>query len=186
MNRDLIEPGKTGCKFAEALALFGGVGALLYPLVFWYVGYISIFERDDFYTCNFKKIAEHKIKNEDYEDHIRSAMFYNCVMMAIYLGLHYTVFARPESYRTFKIVGYIFAVVLAIECIVGVINFILVGISICNTESYATAALLSSIAIILINLVTLLGAVGYFGNRTRVRTTQVASAASDDRSSLVK
>ena len=112
-------------------------------------------------------------------------MSYNCIMMAIYLALHYTVFARPESYRTFKIVGYVFAVVLAIECIVGVVNFVLVGISICNTESYATAALLSSIAIILINLVTLCGAVAYFGNRTRVRTTQVASA-SEDRSSLVK
>ena len=186
MNRDLIEPGKTGGKFAEALALFGGVGALLYPLIFWYVGYISIIERDDFYTCKFKEAAEHKLKNEDYTDHIRSAMFYNCVMMAIYLGLHYTVFSRPDSYRTFKIVGYVFAVVLGIECIGGVINFILVGISICNTESYATAALISSIAIILINLVTLLGAIAYFGNRTRIRTTQVASSAADDRSSLVK
>ena len=53
MNRDLIEPGKTGGKFAEALALWGGAGALLYPLVFWYVGYIAILERDDFYTCKF-------------------------------------------------------------------------------------------------------------------------------------
>ena len=170
MNRDLIEPGKTGGKFAEALALFGGVGALLYPLVFWYVGYVSIIERDDFYTCKFKEIADHKVKNENYTDEIRSVIFYNCVMMAIYLGLHYTVFARPDSYRHFKIVGYIFAVVLAIECIVGVVNFVLVGISICNNESYATAALLSSIAIILINLVTLLGAIAYFGSKTRVRT----------------
>ena len=114
-------------------------------------------------------------------------MAYNCAMMAIYLGLHYTVFARPESYRTFKIVGYVFSVVLAIECIVGVVNFVLVGISICNDESYATAALLSSIAIILINLVTLCGAVGYFGAKTRVRTAQVATAAAaEDRSSLVK
>ena len=113
------------------------------------------------------------------------AMTYNSIMMAIYLGLHYTVFARPESYRTFKIVGYIYAIVLAIECIVGVVNFILVVISICNTESYATAALISSIAVIFRNLVTLLGAIAYFGNRTRVRTTQVASAA-EDRSSLVK
>ena len=170
MNRDLIEPGKTGGKFAEALALWGGAGALLYPLVFWYVGYVAIIERDDFYTCKFKEIAEHKIKNEEYTDEIRSAMAYNCVMMAIYLALHYTVFARPDSYRTFKIVGYIYAVVLALECIGGVINFVLVGISICNDESYATAALLSSIAIILINLVTLCGAVGYFGAKTRVRT----------------
>ena len=184
MNRDLIEPGKTGGKFAEALALMGGVGALLYPLIFYYVGYVSIIERDDFYTCNFREVAEHKARNEDYDDHIRSAMFYNCVMMAIYLGLHYTVFARPDSYRTFKIVGYVFAVVLAIECIVGIANFILVGISICNSESYATAALISSLAIVLINLITLIGGCIYFTAKTRVRTAQVST--SNDRSSLVK
>ena len=170
MNRDLIEPGKTGGKFAEALALWGGAGALLYPLVFWYVGYVAIIERDDFYTCKFREVAEHKIKNEDYSDEVRSVMAYNCTMMAIFLGLHYTVFARPDSYRTFKIVGYIFAVVLGIECIVGVAGFVLVGISICNDEKYATAAILSSLAIILINLVTLCGAIGYFGAKTRVRT----------------
>ena len=186
MNRDLIEPGKTGGKFAEALALWGGAGALLYPLVFWYVGYVAIIERDDFYTCKFREEAEHKIKNEDYSDEVRSVMAYNCTMMAIFLGLHYTVFARPDSYRTFKIVGYIFAVVLGIECIVGVAGFVLVGISICNDEKYATAAILSSLAIILINLVTLCGAVGYFGAKTRVRTAQVASGAAEDRSSLVK
>lgn len=186
MNRDLIEPGKTGGKFAEALALWGGAGALVYPLVFWYVGYVAIIERDDFYTCKFREEAEHKIKNEDYSDEVRSVMAYNCTMMAIFLGLHYTVFARPDSYRTFKIVGYIFAVVLGIECIVGVAGFVLVGISICNDEKYATAAILSSLAIILINLVTLCGAVGYFGAKTRVRTAQVASGAAEDRSSLVK
>ena len=186
MNRDLIEPGKTGGKFAEALALWGGAGALVYPLVFWYVGYVAIIERDDFYTCKFREVAEHKIKNEDYSDEVRSVMAYNCTMMAIFLGLHYTVFARPDSYRTFKIVGYIFAVVLGIECIVGVAGFVLVGISICNDEKYATAAIISSLAIILINLVTLCGAIGYFGAKTRVRTAQVASGAAEDRSSLVK
>ena len=170
MNRDLIEPGKTGGKFAEALALFGGVGALLYPLIFWYVGYVTIIERDDFYMCNFKEIAEHKIKDEDYFDEVRGVMSYNCIMMAVYLGLHYTIFARPDSYRTFKIVGYVFAVVLGIECIMAVMGFVMVGLSICNTEAYATAALLSSVAIILINLVTLLGATAYFGAKTRVRT----------------
>ena len=170
MNRDLIEPGKTGGKFAEALAIWGGPGALLYPLLFWYVGYIAIMERDDFYKCNYTKIAEHTIKNEDYTDEVRSVMMYNCIMMAIFLGLHYTVFARPESYRTFKIVGYVFAVVLAIECIGAVVGFVMVGISICNDESYAAAAIISSIAIIFLNLLTLCGAIGYFGAKTRVRT----------------
>ena len=97
-------------------------------------------------------------------------MAYNCAMMAIYLALHYTVFARPESYRTFKIVGYVFAVVLAIECIGAVVGFVMVGISICNDESYAAAAIISSIAIIFLNLLTLCGSIGYFGAKTRVRT----------------
>jgi len=42
MNRDQIEVGKTGGKFSEAFMLTGGIGALLYPLVFYYVSYILI------------------------------------------------------------------------------------------------------------------------------------------------
>jgi hypothetical protein len=54
MNRDIIHPGKTYGKFAETFALMGGVGAILYPFVFYYVGYTAIIHRDDYLYCVLK------------------------------------------------------------------------------------------------------------------------------------
>ena len=58
MNRDTIESGKTGGKFAEAFLLTGGIGACLYPLVFYYVSYTMVDKRDEFLTCLIKENAE--------------------------------------------------------------------------------------------------------------------------------
>ena len=51
MNRDTIEAGKTGGKWAECYALFGGVGAMVYPLVFYYVGFVGLDSRDEYFAC---------------------------------------------------------------------------------------------------------------------------------------
>ena len=51
MNRDEITPGKTLGKFSESFAIFGGVGAVLYPPAFFYVGYTTIIHRDDYLYC---------------------------------------------------------------------------------------------------------------------------------------
>jgi len=51
MNRDQIEPGRNKGKFAEAFMLTGGIGAVLYPIVFYFVSYTMIAKRDEFIEC---------------------------------------------------------------------------------------------------------------------------------------
>ena len=104
-------------------------------------------------------------------------MFWNCVMMAIYLALHFTLFSRPASYRWFKRIGYIFAVVCSLELGFASVNLILAGISICNGEMWGAAAIVSSLAIIAINLFTIVTSTLYFCVKTRVPTAQVAHRA---------
>ena len=175
MNRDSIEKGKTGGKWAESYALFGGIGAIIYPPVFWYVAYAAVDERDDYLYCKYTKKEEEPL--EDHDDYLRFAMFWNCVLMVIFLALHYTLFSRPDSYSTFKTVGYIFAVVCALEVAFASLNLILAGISICNGEMWGGAAIFSSLAIIGVNLFTIIGATVYFCVKTRLPNTQVAPRA---------
>jgi len=96
MNRDDIVAGKTGGKWAECYALFGGVGAMVYPLVFYYVGFVSLDSRDEYLLCvgTTKKLME--AKDEDYSEWVRFTMLWNCNMMSVYLVLHYLLFSRPE------------------------------------------------------------------------------------------
>ena len=173
MNRDLIEKGRTGGKFSESFALFGGVGAIVYPIVFWWMGWMAIDERDDTLTCRFTKAAEHDLKGEDYDDYLRFAMFWNMAMMVVYLCLHYVIFARPESHTDFKKYGIVFAVVISLELIFAAVNLILAGISICNGEGWGVAAIGSSLCIIVINLFTIVTSSLYFCVKTRVVTAQV-------------
>ena len=175
MNRDIIEKGKTGGKWAESYALFGGVGAIIYPPVFWYVAYAAVDERDDYLYCKYTKKAEEP--DVDHDDNLRFAMFWNCFMMAIYLALHFTLFARPESYQWFKRMGYLFAVVCSLELAFASLNLIFAGISICNGEMWGGAAIFSSLAIIAVNLFTIVASTLYFCVKTRVPNTQVAPRA---------
>ena len=172
MNRDLIEKGKTGGKWAESYALFGGLGAIIYPPVFWYVAYAAIDERDDYLYCKYTKKEEEPDK--DHDDYLRFAMFWNCIMMVIFLALHFTLFARPDSYNTFKTVGYVFAIVCALELGFASLNLIFAGVSICNGEMWGGAAIFSSLAIIAVNLWTIIGSTVYFCVKTRTPASQVA------------
>jgi hypothetical protein len=95
MNRDTIEPGKNLGKWAESLALMGGVGAMIYPLFFWYVGWVAINGRDDFLLCTIKTAAIKDAAKEDFNDYVRASIQWNCIMMCIYLAFHFSVFVRP-------------------------------------------------------------------------------------------
>ena len=97
MNRDRIESGRTKTKLAESFALSGGVGALVYPLIFYYNGYVAIDKRDDFLFCKLTEKAGHEVAGTDYTDWVRPAMQWNCLMMTLYLALHFVLFNRPES-----------------------------------------------------------------------------------------
>ena len=61
-----------------------------------------------------------------------------------------------------------YAVVVALEIAVALILFIVIGVSVCNTEPYGIAAILSSLAIVIVNGLTLTLGIVYFLSKTRV------------------
>ena len=69
----------------------------------------------------------------------------------------------------------IFGVLLVLEIAFSLINFILIGVSICNTEQMAVAGIMSSLAILIINAGTLVASIVYFLAKTKVATGQVAA-----------
>ena len=124
MNRDTIEEGKTYGKFAEAFLLTGGIGAILYPLVFYYVSYTMVDKRDEFLACIASSEVTAASKGEEHTDGVRTAIFYNLSMICLYLALHFALFQRPEDYRIFKAIGVAYAIIVCIEIVVALILFI--------------------------------------------------------------
>ena len=157
--------------------LTGGIGALLYPLVFYYVSYVLIDKRDEFLICTYKEDLEAAAKGEETTDGIRTAILWNLFMICLFLALHFVLYQRPEEYATFKAVGVIFVVACALEIAGALIIFIVVGVSICNSEAYGVAAILSSLAILIINALTLVLGTIYFLSKTRTSQARVAVAA---------
>lgn len=83
-------------------------------------------------------------------------------MMCIYLACHFGVFARTRSYSTFRRLGIVYTVVLFLEIFGAVATAGFAGGSICKDESLGTAAIMTSAAIIVVNLFTLISASIYF------------------------
>ena len=121
MNRDLITPGRTFEKWTESLALWGGVGAILYPPVFYYISSQIIDGKEEYYTCTLTKTLEAEDKGETVTDNVRGAIGINCVLMVIYLGLHFLIFSRPKSTARYHRSGVAFGVVLILEIIVALV-----------------------------------------------------------------
>ena len=169
MNRDNIEAGKTWGKWAESYALFGGVGAMIYPLVFYYLGWVAIDGRDDYLICRLTEKEKAKLAGEgEPTDWVRAVMFWNALMMCVYLCMHYVLYSRPDRQKTFERVGAFFAPVLILEIIFALVNFGLLGASICEDEDFMTAGILSTVVLIVVNLATLIAASIFFLSKTRV------------------
>ena len=157
--------------------LTGGIGALLYPIVFYYVSYVLIDKRDEFIICVYKEDKEAAEKGEETTDGIRTAILWNLFMICLFLALHFALYQRPDEYSTFKALGPFFVVICALEIAAALIIFIVVGVSICNSEAYGVAAILSSLSIIIINALTLVLGTMYFLSKTRTSQARVAVAA---------
>ena len=186
MNRDQIPKGRTQIKFTECLSLFGGAGAIIYPPIFYYNGYMSVVQKDDFLFCEYSTIGTKETAGEDYSDNVRNAMLLNGIMMALYLLLHFYLFSRPETSNAFKTLGVFYTIVLVLGLITSVISIVMVGNSICNDGKVATSVYVSSFAIIVVNLVTLVGALIFFFCKTANKDAKVAVADGSERSSLVE
>ena len=159
----------------------GGFGAILYPLVFYYVGYMAILDRDDFLTCKVIKKLEYEAKDESYSDNVRFTMTWNCVMMVVFLICHFSLFSRPDSIDTYQKLGVAFPIMLIAEIIFALINFILIGTSICNDGGHAGAAIVSSLAILIINGAILVGGILYFLGKSKSPDAQVAAVPEERR-----
>ena len=92
MNHDKIEEGPTKGKFAEAFLLTGGIGAILYPLVFYYISWTMVDKRDEFLKCIAAAELKAATDGEETTDGVRTAIFYNLLMIMLYLGLHFSLY----------------------------------------------------------------------------------------------
>jgi len=190
MNRDIIEPGRTRGKFAEAFALAGGVGAVLYPLFFYYVSYTLIYSRNEYLHCTLTEAAAKSAKGESYSVYVRRCIFFNLFMIMVYLTLHFIIYSRPENNETFKKTAIVFAVALAVEIAGALIVFFFIGLSICKSNAYGVAGIISALAIIIINGLTITFATIFFLLKTKPKSAQIAaeqsgSAVAVDRSADV-
>ena len=95
-------------------------------------------------------------------------------MICLYLALHFALFQRPEDYRIFKAIGVAYAIIVCIEIVVALILFIVIGVSECNSEAYGVAAILSALAIVVVNGLTLVLGIIYFLSKTRKSSGRVA------------
>ena len=184
MNRDVIPKGPTRVKWSESLALFGGMGAFIFPPIFYYNAYKSILEKPEYLQCRLIQIAEKEAAGEDYSDNVRNAVTLNGVFMAAYLLCHFYLFSRPESSHTFKNLGIAFSVIQVLGLIFSVVALIWIGNSICNDTKVATAAYISSFAIIAVNMATMVGAIIFYCVKTANKEPKVA-VVQEERSSLV-
>ena len=181
MNRDIIEQGRSKKKMAETFALVGGIGAIIYPLIVYYVGSTAIFDRQDFLECRVKEELEHKAKKEDFSDNVRFTMSWNCFMIVVFLIFHFVLFTRPDSMKMMENMGMAFPIMLIAEIVFALINFILIGTSICNDGSHGTSAILSSLAILIINGVILTLGILYYLAKTKVPVNQVGNVPEEKR-----
>ncbi len=106
-------------------------------------------------------------------------------MMCIYMLCHFGVFARTDSYNTFKRLGIVYTVVLFLEIFGAVATAGFASDSICKDESLGTAAIMTSAAIIVINLFTLIASSIYFQTKTFVSQSRVAVHSNNDQSNEV-
>ena len=105
--------------------------------------------------------------------------------MVIYLGLHFLIFSRPKSTARYHRSGVAFGAVLVIEIIIALVQMISASGSICSDGQFGSMATFTSVLIMVINLVTIVGAVIFFLLKTADKTAQVASVEDEGRNSLV-
>ena len=117
--------------------------------------------------CQVKEIGEALAKDESYSDNVRFTMTWNCLMMVVFLLFHFALFSRTEDLDTWYKVGKGFPIMLIAEIVFALINFILIGTSVCAGESYGSAAIISSVAILIINGATLVLGILYFLAKTK-------------------
>ena len=175
MNRERIEAGRNWQKYGECFVIGGGLGAIIYPLVYYFVAGVTVLSRDAFLKCVIEsELAAQNAGKEKPTNSIRSAMFMGQVVMAAYLTVYFFLFAGVNMSRSYSTLSVVFSIILVAGVIVPIVMYSLIGISECNTETYGTAAAVSATAILIVSIGVSVVSLMLFCSKTRTNNSQVA------------
>ena len=128
------------------------------------------------------EVAENK---DDLVDHTRFVIGMNQVLMYIFVLAYFSLYTKPRrTKRQIRAVAIGLPLWLILSILAGLMNFILYGRSHCKDKSYGSAAIISTIALLVVTLMTLLGSLLIFfknsGGDNKARVTHA-----EERDSLV-
>ena len=128
------------------------------------------------------EVAENK---DDLVDHTRFVIGMNQVLMYIFVLAYFSLYTKSRrTKRQIRAVAISLPIWLILSILAGLMNFILYGRSHCKDKSYGSAAIISTIALLVITLMTLLGSLLIFfknsGGDNKARVTHA-----EERDSLV-
>ena len=128
------------------------------------------------------EVAENK---DDLVDHTRFVIGMNQVLMYIFVLAYFSLYTKSRrTKRQIRAVAIGLPLWLILSIVAGLMNFILYGRSHCKDKSYGSAAIISTIALLVITLMTLLGSLLIFfknsGGDNKARVTHA-----EERDSLV-
>ena len=130
------------------------------------------------------EIATNKVK-ADLVDYTRFVIGINQILMYVFVLAYFTLYTKPRrTKRQIKAVAIGLPIWLILTILVGMINFILSGWSYCKDKSYGSAAVMSTIAVFVVTLMTLvISLIIFFVNSGSDNKARVTHA--EERDSLV-
>ena len=182
-RRNATKPGPSMNKWAESLLLGGGIPAILIPFFGFYIAWIQIRKSKEYAEC--KVLMEGAENKDDLKDFTRFIIGINQVLMYLFVVCYFTLYTKPRrTKRQIRLVSIFMPLLWIISVLVGLMNFMLYGASHCNDKSYGMAALISTIALLLITVITMVVSLivfcKYSGTDNKSRVTHA-----EERDSLV-
>ena len=130
------------------------------------------------------EIATNKAK-ADLVDHTRFIIGINQILMYIFILAYFTLYTKPRrTKRQIRAVTIGLPIWLILTILVAVMNFILYGMSHCKDKSYGSAAIMSTLAVLVVTSLTLaISLIIFFVNSGSDNKARVTHA--EERDSLV-
>ena len=138
-------------KWVEAVALGGGLAALLIPFIGCYVAWIQIRRQKE-----FKKCYSTMDKDADQNDYTRFVMGINQILMYLFLALYSVAFTKSRrTKRQIRFVGVMIPIILVVTVVMAIVNWGLYASSHCKDQTtYGTAAIISNNVMFVLTLIT--------------------------------
>ena len=136
----------------------GGVGALIYPIVFYVVTGVSILQRDSFLLClvlEDERLKKQSGYTEPLSNNVRTVMFSSLLLMASYITIYFFLFAGVNTSRNYPLLVILFTLLNVVGVIAPLVGLFLLGETSCSSEGVGVATVISSLLIVVISVVTL-------------------------------